>query len=133
MEGELKKEGTIIRTIKNCGISWGVIIFVIIIAVICFCCSLSSSVAAMYYQRTALCASTCKTTEAFTNGAPCNYNPNYNPNAYPEGEEVTNTRQCNYNIYSEGEEFARTRPCIYNQNNDIIYGDNAYRTRDQIY
>jgi len=92
--------------IKKCKKVTGVAVFLILV-LLCFCCSVSSSFAALFWKRTTICSSTCNACDSSIQDETV------------ELDEVAET-------------FRVTSPNV-NANNDIIYDNNAYRTRNQIY
>lgn len=98
----------IIKTIQKCpkAVAGGLsaLAIFLLICLICFCCSVSSSFAAMYWKRQSLCANTCA---EMTSVVSLN----------DVAESFKNTTLCNVGAYSE----------------DIVYDDNAYRNNKQNY
>lgn len=92
----------IYRTVTKCkaglSIAW---LLVFIVCFLCFCCSVSSSFGAMYWQRQSICKNVRQTTvtnaldeitETFRNTTPCNWDNKkdviYDPNAFRNANQI---------------------------------------------
>lgn len=115
--------GRVWRKAKTCTSFTGLAI-ILLLCLICFCCSVSSSFAALFWKRKEVCAKVYPLAEIKLD---------IGQTKDDIEQVISDVEQTREDIADIAESFRSTAPCSYRNNNNTLYVDNAYRNRNQNY